>query len=449
MKRFISKLIQALSTDAAFDHHITKNADTLIIGNNKYPLTSFDQILPLGVGKAAAYQTQALVNTLKSLSGIKHLLLPGLVLTKDDHQIDSDDFECYTSSHPLLDYRALENTQRLISRLSALTEKTLIILCLSGGASALLELPFSFFRLDQIQDMNKYLLRSGATIEEINSIRQIISQVKNGGLAFFTPAKKIEVLAVSDVSSNDLRFIGSGPFYRAPLDTDRIKFCANQFLSREQSNLIIEWINSEEYKRISNDMTQKIRQKEISHTILLDWTKLLTCAEALIHDINPRAQVIKASVPIEGDFSLGLNWHIEEMSNAKNHYPHFALMSGGELPVPVHGAGLGGRNTHFVLALAIEIFEKNILNLSKSELDKITILSFATDGSDGPTIGAGAYINAQKWQRAVEQNLCPTDFLSRSDSFSFFQKIDALLVSGPTGNNVMDLRVIVWDIPLC
>ena len=447
MKQLISSIIADLSPTPLMADAIHCDGKSIIAGTTSISLADVDHIFPLGLGKAAVAQTEALQLCIKQYPQLKQRLLKGMILTKDGHHGSSDDYTCLSSAHPLLDQRGLDNSKQLIETLKNLPERSLVLVCLSGGASALVELPASDLNLSTLQEITHYLLNSGASIEEINAIRQVLSQVKNGGLAALTSARFIEVFVISDVSSNDLRFIGSGPFYHIPLDLAPMRELVKNSFPSALASTILQRIDSPSFIAQEEKKREMLQQKQIHHHMSLDWKTLFTVAEKNCRLLYPDQCVFTASYPHQGNFSLGIKWHLNALTELFSKNQSFTLISGGELPVTVNGKGKGGRNTHFALTMAHELFDKNILELAPYQLASLEITSLATDGSDGPTDCAGAELNFAQWQKSKHLKLNAEDYLKRCDSYHFFEQIGALIKTGPTGNNVMDLRLIRFILP--
>lgn len=442
MKKIIPAILQDLSPLHLMGDHVSIKDHSLQLFNQRIDLNSFSSIFPLGVGKAAAAQTEALIKALMQYDVLAKKLVPGLVITKDHHDIESPYFKCFTSSHPIPDHRGLDNTKHLIQEMQKMPAETLLLVCLSGGASALLELPASGFDLPMLQQITDYLLQSGASIEEINSIRQILSQVKNGGLPAFCNAKRIEVLVTSDVSSNNLRFIGSGPFHYEPIDVKRTEELIKSNFPQALASTILDHLYSPLFQADEEAKERAQHDKEIHHQFILDWKTLFKLAEQNCQKLYPHHLLFTATYPHQGSFKQGLDWHLKAIAKLVKDNRPFIIISGGELPVVVKGKGLGGRNTHFALALGSELFDKNSLNLTPDQLGQLEVLSLATDGSDGPTDGAGATLDYQTVHSNKQFGVNIQEYLDRYDSYHYFEKTGTLVKTGPTGSNVMDLRII-------
>jgi hydroxypyruvate reductase len=330
-----------------------------------------ERIHLFGLGKAASFEISAMRDLLIE-EDLQKRIHQCVSYTKLGNTIKKDFLEL-EGDHPILTDKNLEMTLGFIDHLKAIKEEDSLIFCLSGGGSALLELPKPDFSLDEIQELNQNLLYSGKSILEVNKERKKYSQVKGGGLRRFIETKNIIQLVTSDIPGDDINFVSSGPLGNGDFES----------VVTMSSEIIIDAL-CEKSDRIKGEVYD------------------CSLEEAL--------NVFKVNLPERGK----------------------CLVSGGEIPVRVSSkkAGAGGRNTHFVLSLAEQIFRdpKN---------HDIKIMSLATDGEDGNTDCAGAYLDYELFQK-----LNSKDYLDTFSSYDYFQKIGCLIKTGPTGSNVMDLRFI-------
>ncbi|RLK11210.1 glycerate kinase type-2 family protein [Ruegeria conchae] len=308
--------------------------------------------------------------------------VPTLVVTKDGH---SDGLPAHVdvieSSHPVPDDRSLAGGRALRETIESMEHDSSLLLLVSGGASSLAEDLMPGFSLDDLEALNQRLLGDGLDIRAMNAERRKLSRIKGGGLLSSFPGKKVTVLAISDVPGDDLGVIGSG-IGALP---DAPRFAA-------QTSIIA----SNEHAR--NAAAQTAEQAGFV---------VLANAEALHDDYLSVATAIGERL---------------------RHMPKGVMVFGGEPTVVLPDQpGRGGRNQALALALAHEI---------EGQRD-ITVIVGGTDGTDGPTDAAGAIVTGETWSDEAQE------YLNNADSGSFLAKAGALLVTGPTGTNVMDLVIAI------
>ncbi|MDD0854332.1 DUF4147 domain-containing protein [Halobacteriovorax sp. GB3] len=335
------------------------------------------KIYLFGLGKASSFELEAFYQLLKE-NDLENKIEKIVSYTKEGATVDCENFIELEGTHPVVSERNIENTKKYIQLLEEISKEDTLIFFLSGGASALLELPVEGLSFEQLKLKHEQLLLSGININEMNKKRKEISLVKNGGLLKYIKTKNIIQFVTCDIPNENLSDVGSGPL----LNDTRID--ENPYTIKSQSaSLLLERLCERDSKRIRD--------------------KIYDCSfEELIESVERK-------LPLGDDI----------------------LISGGEAPVEVTKfEGRGGRNTHFVLSLANRIY-------SKEENRNIHILSFGTDGGDGNTNVAGAYINFDLFS-----TLDPKEYLEEFNSFEYFEKINGLVITGVTKTNVMDLRCI-------
>lgn len=327
-----------------------------------------------GLGKAASYQVSAFKKVMKE-NGYLECLGRCVSYTKMGHTVEDDTIFQLQGDHPVVSLQNLENTKKFIKELSLISENDTLFFFLSGGGSALLELPHEGMSFDDFVNKQVELLNSGKTISEMNSERKTMSQVKDGGLLSHIPTQNIFQFITSDIPSPRMQDVSSGPLLGL-----KGSIRENSFVVQSASTLL---------KRLCSHPNRVMGE---------------------IYDCS--LEVGLKSFPMPSGEQV--------------------LFSGGEMPVTISetAQGKGGRNTHFVLALAHKIYneEKN---------RDLKIMSLATDGGDGPTDAAGAYIDFELY-RSLEAS----SFLNDFNSYEYFEKLGTLIKTGPTRSNVMDLRVL-------
>ena len=291
--------------------------------------------------------------------------------------------------------------------------RDLLICLISGGASALMPAPAPPLTLAAKQEITRQLLNAGATIHELNTVRKHVSLIKGGQLAAAAYPATLITLILSDVIGDDLHVIGSGPTVGDPTTVQQA-----ESVLRKYGVSIPEGILRE---------TPKATQAQ---NLIIGSNRLaMDAAARKAKQLGYRTLVLSSSV--DGETREIARMHaaiVKEILTAGRPVRRPAcLLSGGETTVTVRGKGLGGRNQEFVLAAAIAL----------EGFGPVTVFSAGTDGLDGPTDAAGAIAD----ERTPLADAC--QFLDNNDSYHFFERLDALVKTGPTGTNVMDVRILL------
>ncbi|MEZ4873424.1 MAG: MOFRL family protein [Bdellovibrionales bacterium] len=234
-------------------------------------------------------------------------------------------------------------------------------------------------------------------------------------------------LIVNDTPDTTARSVGSGPTFNSTFDADRLKKILSQ-CNPAVSDKLRFWFN----ETLNSAVDQ---QKESSHCD--NW--IIADSSRLLEKARQHFQNLQFSAVHHGPFEVGVNWHIQQLDQLQSGK---FMLSTGEYHLAVDGPGLGGRNTHFVLEMADQIFFKNVLSWSSDKLKQVTILSVGTDGTDGPTDAAGACFNYDLFTQSLSQGISPEGALKSFDSYRFFEKMGGLIKTGPGPINLMDIRAI-------
>jgi glycerate 2-kinase len=411
--------------------YLRRQGSRLWASDRPYDLDSIDKIWLVGAGKAGAPMAEAAGRAVGDrLSG-------GLVVVKEGHlplgptNPALEKVEFFEASHPVPDQRGLEAARRMIRLLESAGENDLVICLISGGGSALLNAPPAGISLEDLQALTGALLASGADIQEINSLRKHLDRVKGGGLARAAAPAQVLTLILSDVIDDPLDVIASGP------------------TSPDPTTFAQAWSVLEKYDLASSvppsirERLERGRRGELAET-----PKEGDPIFARVQNLVVGSNRLAAEASLRQAISLGFEAHLltvrlrgearqagralaalgQQAARADIHQP-VCLIAGGETTVHIRGDGIGGRNQELALA-AVELL---------AGYDNIFLASLATDGGDGPTQAAGAVASGATWQRARQLGLDPADYLERNDSYSFFEPLGDLFLTGPTLTNVNDL----------
>lgn len=382
------------------------------------------RVFGLGIGKAAIPMMDALALRIP-LSG-------GLAVTKFASREPSSLYDVIEGGHPVPNERSVYAGERVLEFVSALNEDDTLVCLISGGGSALVTAPY--VPLEDLQALTSLLLSSGARIDEINTLRRQLDRVKGGGLARATKAKVISLI-LSDVIGNPLEAIASGPTVADPTTKED----ALQILTKYSPELTTE---TQRHGNSLSSVLQCLRGSNESETLKSDDSVFARVQNIIIGDNKLAARAALEQAERAGfDAEILTNELQGEAREAGRELarrlrvdsatrPHpFCLIAGGETTVTIKGNGKGGRNQELALAAVDEL----------SGLQDVMLIALATDGDDGPTDAAGAVVTGQSAQRALSLGLDAADYLSQNDAYPFFDKLDDLLKTGPTGTNVNDL----------
>lgn len=425
--------LAAADPAAAILRHVRVRDGALIAGHARYALRGIGKIHVIGGGKAGAAMAKA----------IEQLQLPAaqrgqsLINVKDGHLAKLRWIELNECGHPVPDRRGVRGAERIAEIAQGAGENDLVICLISGGASALLPLPAPPITLEEKQAVTKLLLASGANIHEINAVRKHISRIKGGQLARMAYPARVLALILSDVIGDDLDVIGSG--MTAP---DKSTFGTAKSVLEKYG--ILDRVPARVQERIHHGLrgevpeTPKPGDPAFARTqnLIVGSNRLaVEAAAAHARELGYRTMIL--STFIEGETREIARMHAAIAKEIGAYGRPLArpacLISGGETTVTLRGEGLGGRNQEFVLAAAVDI----------AGLERTVLLSGGTDGTDGPTSAAGAIADGGTVARAEKQNLDPHQFLAANDSYHFFEKLNDLVITGPTNTNVMDVRLVL------
>lgn len=407
--------------------HVSVTNGIMRAGGQRYKLSAFKNIYVVGAGKACA----AMAVAIERLLGKQ--ITEGFLNVKYGHLAKLRWIQLNECGHPVPDENGMRGAQEIGRIAAKATRDDLVLFLVSGGASALLPFPAQPITLAEKQAVTELLLRSGANINEMNAVRKHISSLKGGQLAALANPATVVSVILSDVIGDKLDVIGSGPtapdsstfvdaqavFVKYGL-TDQIPASIRQRLEDGIRGLI-----PETPKRLTRTQNLVVGSNQLA----------LDAAAAEAKRLGYRPMILSSF--IEGETREIARMHVaiarEIVLFKRPSKAPMCLISGGETTVAIKGEGKGGRNQEFVLAAAIDI----------QDLPGVCVLSAGTDGTDGPTDAAGAVCDSTTISRASREGLDANDFLNRNDSYHFFEPLGDLIKTGPTGTNVMDVRLIV------
>jgi hydroxypyruvate reductase/glycerate 2-kinase len=371
-------------------------------------------------------------------SSIRDIITKGIVITKYGHVQGTltNNIEIFEAGHPVPDAKGLAATKNVIDMLKNGDSQTLVLCLISGGGSALLVAPCNDITLSEKQRVTELLLKAGADINELNTVRKHISAIKGGRLAEIAYPSKVISLILSDVIGDPLDVIASGPTspdettYQDALDVIE-KYGLRDNIPDHIWNTLKDSANGAmpDTPKTGNPAFEGIEN------IIIGSNNIATEAAAK-KAIELGFDTTILTSEIQGEAREVARWlalKAIEIRGQRTEDKKICLISGGETTVTVKGNGLGGRNMEFALAFAIEI----------AGTDGITLLSAGTDGTDGPTDAAGAIVNGQTTKKAKTKGLDPLVYLEHNDSYIFFKNTGELFITSSTGTNVMDIQIVL------
>ena len=420
--------LAAVDPEAAVHRHVHRERNMLFVANRRYDLHDHRHVFVLGGGKAAVPMTTAIADILGEY------LTQGVAVTKYGHgQIKSKSqipnrqspipIELIEAGHPVPDENSVRGAQALADLAGQATAHDLVICLISGGGSALLTLPAPGLHLADLQALTNALLRSGATINELNTVRKHWSRIKGGQLARLAAPATLVTLVLSDVVGDPLEVIASGPTVpdpttvadaRAVLERYGIPHDLKFQETPKPGNPAFERV---QYAIVGSNRQAALAAVEQARQLGFNTLLLSTYVEGEAREV---AQVAAA-------LAKGVRAHGDPLP------PPACLVWGGETTVTIRGAGKGGRNQELALAAALQL----------SGWSGVLVMALATDGTDGPTDAAGAIITGDTVARAHALGLDPLAALAANDSYPFFDALTDLIRTGPTGTNVNDLLFVL------
>ena len=407
-----------------------ENGD-LVVGERRCSLASKRRVVVVGAGKASAPMAAAVEDVIGDA-----LPVTGSVTVRYGHSAPTCVVRIREASHPVPDEAGVQATRAIVELLAEVNADDLVICVISGGGSALLTLPADGLSLEHVQQTTDVLLRSGASINEINVVRKHLDTVKGGGLARLAAPAQVITLVLSDVVGNPLDAIASGP--TVP-DTSTWAEAGAVFdrygLWDKVPRSVVERLRAGRAGQLPD--TPKPGDPLFKHTqSVVVGSNLLACAAAAAaaSQIGLQSQVLTTYVEGEarevGRVLAGLLREIDASGHPLAR--PCLLVAGGETTVTVRGQGLGGRNQELALAAAFSL----------RGLRAVLLASIGTDGNDGPTDAAGAFVDGSTLDRAAALGLDPRQSLTDNDSYRFFDRLGDLIRTGPTNTNVNDLYLL-------
>ncbi len=433
-RRKIARLIfgsavESVLPDRLITGSVVLQDNELHIHDAVHSLQPGQKVHVFGSGKASVGMARSLLPVLKEQ------VAGGIIVTSRLTGDDLSPLMVVEGSHPVPDEKSVRAAELLINGLSQLNRDDFFIYLLSGGSSALIEKPLHSITLAEMQETTRLLLHNSVPIQKINVIRKHLSMVKGGRLGQYTRATGA-VLVISDVIGDDLAVIGSGPLF---FDPSSYHHCREILERGAMWDKVSSGVRSLISRGVKGDIPETPKKTtDFIHHYLLGTNRIaLDKARQAAEAAGFTCYILSASLAGEAR-EVAKDLVSLAMNVSKHHEPYkppACLLFGGETTVKVRGAGKGGRNQELALAALAEIGQQ----------DNILLLSGGTDGIDGDSSAAGAIADSGFFMEGSRQGLSIAHFLEDNNSNAFFQAVDGLLETGPTGTNVMDITLLIID----
>ena len=429
VERVTQSAIKAADPYEVVIRNIQLSDNTITIGDITYILYNRSRIVCLSIGKAALAMAEAANQQLAArIDG-------GVVVCKHNPRAEKmiGRMSILQGSHPVPDERSIKAAETIRQSLQGLTKEDMVLLLISGGGSALVCLPAPGITLQDMQKVTSALLRSGASINELNAVRKHLDLIKGGGLLKMASPARVAALVVSDVVNSPLDVIASGPAVPDPSTFDDVKEIFNKYLAESDIPTAIQ------------DRIKKGCAGEIEETIKASDPQAVQAAHKIIASNRVSAEAaLKTAIEegfeseiitceMVGDARLAGERLADLLRSKRTLQKPYLGIAGGETTVKVTGSGMGGRNLEVALG-AVK---------SMSGEHNSLLITLATDGEDGPTDAAGALVTGATFEKAAAMGLNPDDYLQTNDAYHFFEQVGGLIKIGPTGTNVNDLNFII------
>jgi glycerate 2-kinase len=383
-----------------------------------------ERIFVVAAGKAAG----AMARAAEELFGGR--IEAGLVVTKEGHDAGPEGFENVFASHPEPDEGGVEAARRVREMAEGLGEGDLLVAMISGGASALLADPAPPIELADLKKLTQDLLRSGADIGEINTVRKHVSVLKGGGLARLAAPAKVLALLLSDVVGDAPSSIASGPTAPDTTTLDEARAVLERYGIEPPGSIADHLDSAEETPKPGDPVFDNV-----ANVVCGGGRHAVEAAASRAGDLGYEPLILSTTMTGDARDIAAVSAAIvrEALESGNPVPPPCAIVSGGEATVVVRGEGTGGPNQEFALTLAVEL----------EGVDGWAAFAADTDGNDGPTDAAGGLVDGGTASKTREAGVDPVRALEENDARAALEAGGALLVTGPTGTNVNDLRVVL------
>jgi len=430
----IAQVLDAVNPFQGVVNQLVLKNETLTIGKQDYELGDYEHIYLVGFGKAVLPMALGCVSILPVEIDAGYLIAKHLN-SSEINQLPSS-IQVTQGSHPVPSEKTFKSTAGLVTFLKRVTKQDLVICLISGGGSALCSLPVEGVLPEDIQTITSEMLSCGAEINEINALRKHVDQIKGGGLAELVDAKNFVTLLLSDVIGSPLDVIASGPTVPDSSSFSDVaaiveKYPLQDKLPARIMAVIEKGLHGEikDTPKAGHPCFSRVQNQLIAS----NYTACLAAEQAakqagfntLLLTTYLRGEAREA-----GRFLAGL---LAELTASGNPIPRPAcIILGGETTVTLRGNGSGGRNQEMALGAVQDM----------SGLENVLMVTLGTDGEDGPTDAAGAWVCGETLKESQAIGINPNEYLQNNDAYHYFKELNQLIVIGPTGTNVNDIALL-------
>ncbi len=427
----LSEAISAVDPSACIYRAVNKDGRDIVINNRSYDLSRYDHIYAIAFGKAAISMSKAIEDILGDS------LTDGIAVTKHGFGGSLLKMKVYESGHPMPDDHSVAAGKTVHSFLERTGERDLIFFLISGGGSALITLPRKGVTITDIVKLTDSLMRAGATIDDLNTVRKHLCSIKGGGLAKMAYPSQSVSLILSDVVGDPLDVIASGPTVPDTSTFSEFNEIVERYdlkLSPAVSGLLEDGLEGviEETPKLGATVFERT-----SHYLVGNNALALQEAQKKASELGYNTMVLSSSIIGEAREVAKVFASIareERLRGTPLPLPA-CILAGGETTVTMKGKGLGGRCQEMALSFGIEV----------SDLEGVLLLAAGTDGNDGTTDHAGAFADGDTVQRGKNLQIDARHELYDNNSYIFFKETGDLIATGPTGTNVMDIYMVLID----
>ena len=428
--------LAAIDIPRTMRRKLSREGSRILVNGAPVDLSAFERICAIAIGKASAAMTRGLAESFSP-----DFRAEGIVVAPTAASGLPQGFRAMVAGHPVPNEGSFAAARTILDLLAAANERTLVFFLLSGGGSALVELPLDIppapgITLEDMQALHRALVTCGASIDEINAVRKHLSAVKGGRLAIAAGSAMKITLAVTDVPEGQESALASGPTLPDPTTVSDACGVVRRYelLSKLPPNIRARFEHPESIQETPKAGDPAFDARRSSFQILLGQDDLFHFARRA----SESAEFVTVCDNTTDNWPVekALDFLLEQLGTLKKANPgkRVAVIADGEVSSPVTGNGIGGRNLAFALDAVKKIAGR-----------KIAVLSAGTDGVDGSSPAAGAIADGETLARAQSLGLDPADYFQRSDSYAFFHALGDTIETGPTGNNLRDLRILLAE----
>jgi hydroxypyruvate reductase len=429
-REIFHETLAAIDIPMTMRRKLTRSGSCIAFDGAVTDLVAYDHIVAIAIGKASVAMARGFVDLLTP-----DFAFEGILVAPHESLAQVPGFRAIGASHPVPDTGSLSAARAIIDLLSRCDRRTLIFFLLSGGGSPLVEMPLDpKITLEDLRQLNRLLVSCGAPINEVNAVRKHLSAVKGGRLAVLAAASTKLTFGITDVPAGCESALGSGPTLPDPTTVADACRVIEQYdlYSKLPASIQAKFANPESIPETPKAGDPSFATSRFS--LLLDMHDLFHHG----HQAGEARGFFTQCDNSTDDLPIGqaTDRLLEQLASAAraNRGRRVAIIADGEVSSPVRGNGIGGRNSAFVLDCVEKIAGK-----------AVAVLSAGTDGKDGSSPAAGAVADGATLERSRAAGLDLHDFAARSDSYNFFRQLGDAIETGPTGNNLRDLRILLAE----